>query len=94
MSATTTIRISLSEKLAERLDEVARRTERHRDDVVAEAIQAFLDLDAWHAQAIAEAVIEADAGGPFAHHKDVEAYLDALARGERPKPPQTFFLPR
>ncbi len=94
MSATTTIRISLSEQLAERLDEVARRTERDREAVVADAIETFLDLDDWHTQAIGEAVAEADAGGPFAKHEDVMTYLDALARGEHPDPPPTFYIHR
>jgi hypothetical protein len=38
----------------------------------------------------AKAVEKADAGGPFVKSEDATRYLDALARGDNPKPPRTF----
>jgi hypothetical protein len=35
-------------------------------------------------------VEKADAGGPFVSDEDAARYLDALARGEKPKLPRTF----
>ena len=75
MSATTTIEISLPAQLAERLDDLARRTERRPEDVAAEALTAFLDDDAWQVEAIAAAIATADAGGPFVAHEEVERWL-------------------
>lgn len=94
MSATTTIRISLPGELAEHLDELARRTERDREAVVADAIEAFLEEEDWHAEAIASAAAKADAGGQFVSHEDAKDYLEVLARGERPDRPRTFMLKR
>jgi predicted transcriptional regulator len=88
MSATTTIRISLPEKLAERLDEVARRTERDREAVAADAIEAFLEEDSWHAEAIAEAIAEADSGGLFVPHEQVDRWLAGWGTDEETAAPE------
>ncbi len=88
MSATTTIRISLSEELAERLDEVARRTERDREAVVADAIETFLEEEDWHAGAIASAIAEADSGGLFVPHEEIDKWLAGWGTDEETAAPE------
>ncbi len=90
MGETTTLSIEVSTTTAERLDQLARTTNRSTAKLAQEALDQFLEVEASHASAIAEAIAEADAGGPFIAHEDMVTYLEALARGEDPPPPPTF----
>ena len=93
MSETTTISIEVSTATAEQLETLARSTNRSPAALARQALDQFLEVEAWHAAAIDEAIAEADAGGPFIAHEDMVAYLDALARGEDPPAPPTFMRP-
>ena len=94
MGETRTIAIEVPAAVAEDLAEIARTTEQTTADLARQALDQFLEYEAWKRHAIAEAVAEADAGGPFVGHDDMIAYLDALARGEEnPPEPPTFMLP-
>ena len=93
MSETTTIGIEVSTATAERLGEIARTTEQTTADLARQALDQFLDYEAGKHWAIAEALAEGDAGGPFIAHEDMMVYLDALARGEDPPEPATFIRP-
>ena len=84
---TTRISAEVSPADYERLAAIAERTGRSASSLVAEAIRAYLDLDAWHVAAIEDAVRTADAGGPFAEHEEVVAWLDSWGtEHERPAP--------
>jgi hypothetical protein len=41
---------------------------------------------------IRERLAQADQGGPFIKHEDVEQYFEAKSRGEEPVAPPTFHL--
>ena len=72
MSTTMTIR--LESDLKDRLDELARVTDRSKSYLAAEAIREFIDLNEWQLQEITQAVSEADAGD-FADDRAVRKVL-------------------
>jgi predicted transcriptional regulator len=90
MADSTTMTLRLSKDLKGRLDRLAASTRRSRSYLAAEAIAEYVDANAWQIEEIRKAVRKADAGGPFVSDEDATRYLDALARGENPKPPRTF----
>jgi RHH-type rel operon transcriptional repressor/antitoxin RelB len=81
---------ALSRQLKDRLERLAESTKRSKSYLAAEAIAEYVDGNAWQVEEIRKAVQKADAGGPFVSEEDAARYLDALARGEDPKPPRTF----
>lgn len=90
MSDTTTMTVRLSAELKSKLERLAQSTRRSKSYLAAEAIAEYVDLNAWQIEETRKAVEKADSGGPFVRDEDATRYLDALARGENPKPPRTF----
>jgi predicted transcriptional regulator len=90
MAESTTLTVRLSRELKDKLDRLAESTRRSKSYLAAEAITEYVDANAWQIEEIRKAVQKADAGGPFVSDEDATRYLDALARGENPKPPRTF----
>jgi predicted transcriptional regulator len=90
MPDSTTMTVRLSRELKGKLERLAASTRRSKSYLAAEAIAEYVDANAWQIEEIRKAVRKADAGGPFVSDEDATRYLDALARGENPKPPRTF----
>ena len=90
MGETRTISIEVSKATAERLETLARTTNRSPTALARQALDQFLEVEDWHEQAIEAALAELDAGGPLIANEDMVDYLDALARGDDPPPPPTF----
>ena len=90
MADTTTMTLRLSSELKGKLERLAESTRRSKSYLAAEAIAEYVDANAWQIEEIRKAVEKADAGGPFVSDEEATRYLDALARGESPKPPRTF----
>lgn len=90
MVDSTTMTVRLSRELRDRLERLAESTKRSKSYLAAEAIAEYVDSNAWQVEEIRKAVQKADAGGPFVSAEDATRYLDALARGEDPKPPRTY----
>lgn len=84
------VQARLRRETHERLKALAKATDRDVSYLMSEAAERYVEQEAWQVEAIAEAVAHADAGGPFVAHEDAMAYLDAVARGEKPKPPRGF----
>jgi len=78
--APVTIRMDQAQRDA--LDALAARSGRDRSHVVNEAVQAWLELQAWQEAHIREGLAQADAGS-FATESEVEA---VLARWRSPGP--------
>ncbi len=75
------------------IDRLAKARDCDRSDVINEAIDSYLDGQEWQADYIKEAVVEADAGGPFIAHADVAAWAKTLGTGEvAPDPEPTIAL--
>ena len=90
MTDSTTLSVRMPKKAKERLEALARSMGRSTNYVARQAIDAFVDENAWQVEEIRKAVEKADQGGPFYRHEDVMNYLDALARGEDPPRPPAF----
>ncbi|MGP6158328.1 MAG: CopG family ribbon-helix-helix protein [Vulcanimicrobiaceae bacterium] len=80
MADSTTVTIRLSREAYERLEALARSTQRTKSFLAAEAITTYLEAQGWQVHAIEEAVRKADAGGPFVAHEDVVRWVRSLPR--------------
>lgn len=66
------VTLELSDQDGERLARLAADTGRSASTIAAEALHAYLDVQAWQAEEIRKGLAEADAGD-FASPEDVEA---------------------
>lgn len=85
MQDTVTIRVDAETK--QRLDQLAKATERTRSYLAAEAIRQYLELNEWQIREIQQAVAEADATKPeeWIPHEEVMRKIKTLARGKARK---------
>jgi len=88
MVETRTIEIEVTKATAERLDELARATERTAQEIAREAIDHLLEVEAWQQKAIGEAIAEADAGGPSIAHEDMDRWLASWGAENELEPPE------
>ncbi len=77
----------LNPEIVERLDLLAASTNRSKTFLVEEALTDYLEREAWQIAEIAEAVAEADAGGPFVEHETVDAWLRTWGKDDEKPPP-------
>lgn len=70
MPDTRTITVRLTNEIGEKLDELARNTQRSRSSLAAEAIADYVHHNAWQVAEIGKAVEEAE-GGDFADEAEV-----------------------
>lgn len=76
MSETTTITVRLDTSLKNKLEELAKSTQRSKSWLAAEAITAYVEREAWQIQQIEEAVQQADSpDAEWVSHEDVSAWL-------------------
>ncbi len=57
------VTIELDDESLQALDRLARRTERSRDDIIGQAVQDYLDLQAWQINKIEAGIAAAERGG-------------------------------
>lgn len=73
------------------LDRVAEALDRDRSYVINQALDAFLEVHDWQVAHIAAAKAEAESGGPFIAHEDIERWIDSLgSESELPAPTPTI----
>jgi RHH-type transcriptional regulator, rel operon repressor / antitoxin RelB len=90
MSASATLTVRIEPSLKDRLDQIAKSTNRSKSFLAEEAIRHFVDANAWQIEAIEEAVKRADQGGPFVSHTDVASWIDSWGtKNEKPRPKAT-----
>jgi predicted transcriptional regulator len=90
MTDSTTITVRLDRELRNKLEQLAKSTRRSKSFLAAEAIAEYVELNAWQIEQIEQAVAEADAGGPFVPHEDVERWAMSLGTAnELPRPKGT-----
>ena len=71
----------------ERLDAIAQQRGCTRSELLGEALAAYFDVQEWQLKAIQKAIDEADAGGPFIPHEEVEAWVRSWGTpNELPRP--------
>ncbi len=62
MPETSVLTVRLDTETKERLDELARSTRRSKSFLAAQAIEAYIEEEAWQIAEIEKAIVEADAG--------------------------------
>ena len=86
-ATTTTLTVRLSREQGESLGALAAATGRSADQLVAEAVGAYLETEARIAGEIERAVREADAGGQVVDFEDVARWLRSWGREDELTPP-------
>ena len=84
--ATTSITFRTSKETEDRLDELAKATDRSRSWHVEKAVEAYLDLQAWQVQEIMKGLDDARAGRVIEHEK-VRAWLESWGTDDETDPP-------
>jgi len=71
---TSTVSARLTDQTLKKLDQLAKATARSKSFLVAEAVQAYVEEQAWQIKAIKEGIRQADDGN-FARDEDIEKVL-------------------
>lgn len=69
MPKTSLMSVRMPERLAERLENLAKATDRSKSYLAALAIEEFVAIQEWQVQAIQEGISEAEAGKLVGHDK-------------------------
>ncbi|MBI5604138.1 MAG: ribbon-helix-helix protein, CopG family [Deltaproteobacteria bacterium] len=69
MAKTSLISVRMPERLAERLENLAKATDRSKSYLASMAIEEFIAVQEWQVQAIREGIAEAEAGKLVGHEK-------------------------
>ena len=91
--STSVLDVPLSDATRARLKEIATRSRRTEAEIAATLIEGALAADELEVRIIRDRLAQADAGGPFARHEEVLAWLKALSEGKTvpvPKATLTF----
>ena len=88
MADSITLTLRLSRETKDRLDALAHSTKRSKSFLAQQAIEAYLDANAWQIEKIERALAKARAGGPFVSHEEVAAYLDSWGTEDELPPPR------
>jgi RHH-type rel operon transcriptional repressor/antitoxin RelB len=87
MSATVSVRVDAETK--QRLERLAKATDRTTTYVVRDAIREYLDTNEWQIEAIQEAVDAADRpDAEFVDHENVAAWLESWGTADEQGPPR------
>ncbi len=87
MAKSITITIRLKPEVSEKLEALARDTKRSKAYLAGEAIAAYVDLNAWQAAHIKEALEEDELGVPGVPHEEVVAWVESWGtEHELPRP--------
>lgn len=82
MTSSASITARIDEETRDRLERLAEATQRSKSWLVAEAVRAYVDEQAWQVEAIRQGLAEAEAGS-FANDAEVEAVFAKYARHAR-----------
>jgi predicted transcriptional regulator len=85
---TTIVEVPLPDETRKRLKEIAACSRRTEAEIAATLIEGALAADELEVEIIRKRLAQADAGGPFARHEDVLAWLKALSEGQKAPVPK------
>ena len=85
---TSTVEVPVSDETMDRLQELAKQNHTNVGRLAATLIEGALAADALEDALLRRRLAQADAGGPFARHDEVLAWLKALAEGRTAPPPR------
>ena len=77
MAKTTTMTVRISPDLSEKLDALARDTQRTKAFLAGEAIAAYVDRNAWQIVHIKGGLAEAESGAPGIAHEDMVRWTES-----------------
>jgi RHH-type rel operon transcriptional repressor/antitoxin RelB len=72
MAKGSLLSVRMPDKLAERLEKLAKATDRSKSYLATAAIEEFVAIQEWQVQAIKEGIAEAEAGKIIAHDKAIK----------------------
>lgn len=81
------ISLRLEPQVKERLEHLAQATQRSRSQLIAEAVNRYLETEEWQVQGIHAAIEQAEAG-ELVEHEHVAAWLDSWGTEEEQEPPR------
>ena len=77
MAKSVVVTVRLKPEVREKLDALARDTRRSASHLASEAIEAYVNLNAWQIGHIKAALTEDEAGGPAVPHKEVMQWMQS-----------------
>jgi len=77
MAKSAMMTIRLTPEISDRLKALARDTRRSKSYLASEAIEAYVDLNAWRVERIKEALEEAKSGAPGVPHEEVVKWVES-----------------
>lgn len=79
--------VHLKPKVKQKLDDLARDTKRSTAQLASEAIEKYVDVNAWQIAHIKAALAEDEAGGPGVPHEEVVRWIESWGTdSELPRP--------
>ena len=88
MAKSTTMTVRIPPKIGEKLDELARDTNRTKAYLAGEAIAEFVERNAWQVAHVKAALEDANSGSPGIPHEDIERWMDSWDTAEELPPPE------
>ncbi len=88
MNNTTTIKGKVSQRIKDRIAEIAKDEQRDEEEVAGSLIEAAFRVDDEEDQLTQQAIAEADAGGPFVDGEDVKRWLKSWGKDDEPPMPE------
>jgi len=87
MTKSAMMTVRLTPEVREKLEALARDTKRSKSYLASEAIETFVDLNAWQVAHIKAALAEDEEGGPGVPHEKVVEWLESWGTDhELPRP--------
>jgi RHH-type transcriptional regulator, rel operon repressor / antitoxin RelB len=89
MAKNTTMTVRLKPEVKDKLDALARDTRRSKSCLASEAIETYVNLNAWQVAHIKAALAEDEEGGPGVPHEEVMRWMQSWGTDQelpRPEP--------
>jgi predicted transcriptional regulator len=87
MAKTTTMTVRLTPEVSAKLEALARDTKRSKAYLAGEAIESYVDRNAWQVAHITAALAEDEEGGPGVPHQEVMRWMASWGTDhELPRP--------
>lgn len=77
MAKSTTMTVRIAPEVSEKLEALARDTNRTKAYLAGEAIADFVERNAWQVAHIKQALQEAKSGSPGIPHHEIERWMDS-----------------
>ena len=88
MAKSTTMTIRLRPEVSEKLEALARDMKRSKAYLASDAIEAYVDVNAWQVAHIKEALDEDESGALGVPHEEVMAWMESWDTDHELRPPK------